>query len=70
MTKSEQRALTTPRVSVEVCIFTVAGVPGPFIKGSVTRPASASDPADQEENAGRLAEQMVREAFRRLRERN
>lgn len=69
MTEAERRAVTTPRVSIEICLFLPAGVPDSFIRGSVTRRASATDPADQEENAVRLAEQMVREAFRRLRAR-
>jgi predicted N-acetyltransferase YhbS len=38
------------------------------IKGEVQRPMLAELSSDNEENAVRLAEQLVREAFRRLRE--
>lgn len=42
---------------------------GPELRGSVARPLISSD-ADNEENAVRLAEQMVRDAFRRAREKS
>lgn len=41
---------------------------GPDVEGRIRVPMSASCTHDQEANAVRLAEQMVREAFRRLRE--
>jgi hypothetical protein len=40
---------------------------GPDVEGLIRVPIVATDPADAEENAVRLAEQMVRSAFARLR---
>lgn len=53
----------TPCIPRELTQGRVSG----FIKG---HRLTANDPADNEENAVRLAEQLVRDAFRRHREKN
>lgn len=61
-----------PDIEIVVRLWPEAGEPrgsphGPDVMGSIRRKCEASLTEDQEENAVRLAEQMVREAFARLR---
>jgi hypothetical protein len=61
-----------PDIEIVVRLWPEAGEPrgsphGPDVQGKIRQKCEASLTEDQEENAVRLAEQMVREAFARLR---
>ena len=57
-----------PDISVVVTLWNPPDRPTmQLVTGNITVTTGATDTHDQEANAVRLAEQMVREAFRRLR---
>jgi hypothetical protein len=49
-------------------IFDDAAMHDHHVRGTIDRPLLATDDADNEENTVRLGEQMIREVFRKWRE--